>query len=194
MSADPITRVDGTAGAEPGDDLDLDLDDTFAADEPGDAGAGAPQTPIEQVRAQAAAELAGEGELLPEIELPIGARPGWSLMADPNLDIRTLQMWQKRCEDPQLHDGLDLVKLSCVVLANQTRDVRRHGSSSGWTFRDRELWRILRASSGWHAVLQMFGGRKRSATVVAAAAELLGVTGLDEVLRGEDVTDPTGAS
>lgn len=174
----PIAHFDATP----------DDDETFATPDSSD------DSPLADVREQAAKALSSAPEELAPISVDVPSRPGFALVCDPNLGVGQMQFWQKRCRNPQVYGGIDMVKLAATVLANQTRDVTLHGKSTGWTFRDGAFWRELGAKSGSDAVRRLFGAR-REALLVEAAEQVLAEAGLEESMGTDEVTgtDPTDA-
>lgn len=96
-------------GAAPTRDPDLDEPTTKTRQVAAAAG-----SPLETLRAEAQREIGGE-----TVTLTIKERPGWSVRYRADVEIPQFNQWRKRCADRSQPDGVDELKLACLILANQ---------------------------------------------------------------------------
>lgn len=73
---------------------------------------GAPSL-LDELRAEVKQDVVGE-----PITMPIPGRPGWAIRYRCDIENPTLTAWRKKNADKS-PEGVDSLKLSCVILANQ---------------------------------------------------------------------------
>lgn len=166
----PLDLTGGPAALPP--------DEAFDA---GPAAAPAASSDLDVMRAELADEVAVE-----PFPIDIPGRPGYALYVDPNISPTAYAAWVTKAKDPGWPNGTDEVKLAAIVIANATVELRRHGVSTGMTFRDRSLVNFLKAPDARNAVIALLGGPKRGGVV----AMRLG----DRILVAAGLIEPSGST
>lgn len=134
-------------------------------------------------------ELADEVAVEP-FGIDVPGRPGYSLLVDPNISPTAYAAWVSKAKDGGWPSGTDEVKLACIVIANTTVELRRHGHPTGMTFRDRTLTTFLKAPDARNAVLALLGGPKRGGvTAMRLGDRILVAAGLIEPTPGANLGD-----
>lgn len=130
-----------------------------------------------------------------DVRLEVPGRPGIVLTFGTIVPAPTLKAWQKKNKDRHSETGIDEVRLMATVIANQCVGVAINGQAASGSdgeplsFRHRDLWAMLNASSALETVLAMYGGVKGHPSILAAGDEILKSAGYGEdAIRAEDPT------
>lgn len=114
------------------------------------------------------------------VDIPIPARPGWSLRCSTDIPYENLSAWRKAAQDPSMAVGTNEVKLGCSILMFATKAILIEGEivtdtdGQPVTFASEQLHAKLGVSRGVDAVRKMF---RRDGFLNAASAALLRESG-----------------
>lgn len=162
-------------------------DDPFSPHVP--TGSGVSSSMLDEL----AAELAAPAERAP-VEIPVPARPGWSIRARSNISLPELEGWRDRAKVPGPRGPtLDQVQWAEMVVGGSTLAILKDGqevldSGETVTFRSAWLQRTLGAASAAASVRKFF---LVDPHMTGAAFAILRASGFDDELAP---LDPTTAS
>lgn len=148
-----------------------------------------PGSPLDELRSEASREVGGKTSTYPTHE-----RPGWSVRYRADVEVSSLNVWRKRCADRSMPDGVDELKLACLILANHCDVLVQNGND----LVDEDGEPVTFGSS---AFLESFGVTRAIDAVkkwyvsdghlMAASQELMFDSGFGDETASED---PTGGS
>jgi hypothetical protein len=81
-----------------------------------------PSTALESLRADFTTETADDIKTL-----PAAGRPGYEVRFTTRIDYEDYAAWMKEAQDPDMPNGLNELRLGCIVLANCCRGIIRNG-------------------------------------------------------------------
>jgi hypothetical protein len=114
------------------------------------------------------------------VDIPVPARPGWSLRCNTDIPYENLSAWRKAAQDPAMAVGTNEVKLACSILLFATTALLIEGEvvtdtdGQAVTFASEQLHAKLGVSRGVDAVRKMF---RRDGFLTSASAALLRESG-----------------
>lgn len=79
-------------------------------------------SPLDELREEAAREIGHE-----TVTLAVKERPGWSVRYRADVEVTTLNKWRKASSDRTMPDGVDELKLACIILANHCDCLVKNG-------------------------------------------------------------------
>ena len=127
------------------------------------------------------------------LPLSVPTRPGMTVVYDTNIEATRLQMWRKKCRNKSMPDDFDGMKFSCIILANQCKQIKFGGkivtSSDGsdLNFRNSMFLEMLKAHTTTEAVRSLYGV---DGHIFVATDAVLSAAGYDS--EGQELdTDPT---
>lgn len=174
---------------------------TFTA--PGVAAAGDPSappaagelnSPLDDLRAELAAEL----EHFETFE--VSTRPGYAVRFDVDIEHEKLGLWRKRAKDKSQPDGLDELLWASIIVASQAVAILRNGvpvfeADAGVSpFAGAELLGIYGVGRPVDAVQRFYG---RDSQVINTCWAVLSAAGYGEEAKkadDDDAADPTRSS
>lgn len=172
---DTVRRIDPT----------LDADDTF--ERKSEVAPGTTMSnPLDELAAAITEEVRN-----PDLTLAVPLRPGMSLRYDTNIDADTeLMQWRRRSHDKSQPDNFNILKMSCIVIANCCKavvfkDVEPTGSDGQpITFNSTEMFEWTKTKRAIDAVKALFGN---DAHVLATAQDIIEAAGYgDEMMEPEE--------
>lgn len=174
-----MTVQDADAGSE----LSFGVDPAFAREDV----AGGERTALDDLKADLAKQVK-----TPPVTIGVPRRPNLSLRFSTEINADLLNAWRKRSRERRGSDDVDVLKFSCLVIANQCEAVLRNGevvpavNGEPISFRHADLIQMTGAMSAIDAVRKLYGV---DGDVINVASEVTRLAGYgDEEL---DVEDPT---
>lgn len=126
------------------------------------------------------------------ITLAVPSRDGMSIVYDTNIEANNLQTWRKACADKKMPDNFDGLRFSCIILANQAKNVMFKGSiatdedGKDLNFKNAKFLEMLDAPRAVEGVRKLYG---IDGHIFIAADAILRAAGYDS--ESQDQTDPT---
>lgn len=133
---------------------------------------------LEELRAELAVKVARD-----PITVPVPLRPAYAVRCDPNVREAVLEQWRKASRDGSRTGGVDVVRFSCLVLANTNGAVLRNGApllaaaGGPLLLRSEDLMDLTGTQTTPAAVLALFGGDGADPDVMVAADRVLAAAG-----------------
>ena len=126
------------------------------------------------------------------VTLSVPSRDGMSIIYDTNIEANNLQAWRKACADKKMPDNFDGLRFSCIILANQAKQVLFKGKvatdeeDKELNFRNSNFLDMLDAPRAVDGVRKLYG---IDGHIFIAADTILRAAGYDS--ESQDQTDPT---
>lgn len=126
------------------------------------------------------------------VTLSVPSRDGMSIVYDTNIEANNLQAWRKACADKKMPDNFDGLRFSCIILANQAKQVLFKGKvatdedDKELNFRNGKFLDMLDAPRAVEGVRKLYG---IDGHIFIAADTILRAAGYDS--ESQDQTDPT---
>ena len=126
------------------------------------------------------------------VTLSVPSRDGMSIVYDTNIEANNLQAWRKACADKKMPDNFDGLRFSCIILANQAKQVLFKGKvatdedDKELNFRNGKFLEMLDAPRAVEGVRKLYG---IDGHIFIAADTILRAAGYDS--ESQDQTDPT---
>lgn len=126
------------------------------------------------------------------VTLSVPSRDGMSVVYDTNIEANNLQAWRKACADKKMPDNFDGLRFSCIILANQAKQILFKGKvatdedDKELNFRNVKFLEMLDAGRAVDGVRKLYG---IDGHIFIAADTILRAAGYDS--ESQDPTDPT---